>query len=418
MKKKLVTGWLILCCIICGLSLFSCTSKEPSFEQVDDSFDSEVYFVSGRVSYNKLALEGVDVSIDEVNKEIKTNVDGSYQLYLNGKGTYTLRFEKEGFIKIATSVSLDEATANRSSVVVSPNMTKMNEGIKVLPDDVVEISDPTGKTTLCLLRSLAEETNVGLTVYKELPDSYSMGNLLPTVSKGAEYATVIVEPVDTKLINTGTLLVNKETSDLITFSSVDLYQKTVDDVWEKGNETSFNKDRNAYETEITKFSTYSLRVPYSVEIGNEVVSTHLNGKVKVDNCGNIDAKDNVEIEVQQRCGWDFVTDIQAILSSSLSGISQADKDALSSLLEDQIISLEGTSPGYYDIPVVLSSVNVSGNAVMSYENYAKEVDVLYSFGVIYSGQSYTVPIAIKKYTGMEEIYLNTSCFQHSGGQGK
>ena len=418
MKKTLFFLWVILLVGVTSSGFISCTSNEPSPEQVDDSFNDEIYFVSGRVTSGQSSLSGVSVKIDNDTPETMTSADGTYQLFLSKKGNYVLRFHKDGYVDIVTTILFSDNTPNRSSIVVSPDMTLSSAAVTVTPDSEIDIADPTGRAVLSVMSSFAEKTDVSLTVYKELPVNYALGNSLKSEPYGVGYTTVEISPVGIRLTKESTLRVNKQTSDAISFASVDLYQRNTNNEWVKANDVTLDKSRNAYTASITELSSYSMRIPYTVSGGQETVSDHLNGSLDVDNCGNMAARENIEIKVSQLCGWDFVTDLHKEVRSTFSGISQSDEDALCSKITEQITSLEGSFAGFYELPVTLSTASVSGNSVMHYENYAKERILTYSFDIVYQNTPYTIAVMIKKYTGMDERYTNKSCYQHSGGQGQ
>lgn len=418
MRKKLFLSASILAICMSCVYFISCASDEPSPEEVDDTLKNEMYFVSGRVSHKQLPLDGVLVKVDGVEQQATTTADGNYQLFLKKKGDYSVRFQKDDFIEIATIVRFDEQAPNRSSIIVSPEMTKRNPGIEVNPDDEIEITDPSGRAVLRLMRSIAEKTDVSLTLFNELPALYSTSNSLKAEPSGVAYATVFIEPKGMELTKASTLLMNKQTSDAMAFSLMDLYERQPDNSWKKLTGVTFDKSRNAYTCEVMNFSSYSLRIPYLIENVSEVTTTHLNSKIEIDNCGNMRAKKGIEIQVKQRCGWEFVSDVPTEIRTIFPAISEKDVDALSVVINDEITSLLNESEGYYDLPVVLSTVDVSGNSTFLYENYAKQTTQTYVLNITYKGTPYRLPVVIKRYSGMEEKYSETSCYQHSGGQGQ
>lgn len=285
--------------------------------------------------------------------------------------------------------------------------------------DEIEIADPTGRAVLRIMRSLAEKTDVALTVVKDVPAMFKSDMSLKSEPYGNSYVSVLISPSETELPRKSTLRVNKLTSDSIRFGSMDLYKRNADYEWEKQeNIVTYDDGRNAYTSDITAFSTYSMRVPYRISESSEVVSSHLNGELTVNNCGNVTAKRDIDLDIKQRCGWEMTTDLHRLITSSLPGISANDEEGAATVLMEQAASLMGSASGYYDIPVHLSKISISGNSVLHYKNYAKESTVTCSFDIIYLGQSKSLSVEIKKYTGMQEEYTNDSCYQHSGGSGK
>lgn len=418
MKKLLFFASILAVICIVSICYSSCASSEPSPEQVGNSFEEEIYFVSGRVSHQQLPLEGATVHVDGTDLQTTTTADGGYQLFVSQKGDYTLRFQKDGFIEMATVASFDEQAANRSSIIISPELTKVSGGVEVGPDDEIEITDPTGRAVLRLLRSVADKVNVSVTVFKDLPLVHSANNSLKAEASGVPYATVLIKPVGIELTKKSTLWVNKQTSEALTFGTMNLYERQKDNSWKKLEGVTFDKSRNAYISEIADFASYSLRVPYAIENVSEVVTTHLNGKIEIDNCGNMRAKTGIEIKVNQRCGWDYSSNLEESIRKTFAGISSEDVEAAATVIDGEIAFLMDHVRGYYDLPVVLSRANVSGNSIFNYENYAKETTQTYSFDIIYLDKPYSFPVSIKRYSGMEEKYSEISCYQHSGGQGK
>ena len=127
---------------------------------------------------------------------------------------------------------------------------------------------------------------------------------------------------------------------------------------------------------------------------------------------------DINLDIKQRCGWEITTDLHQLITSSLPGISANDEEGVTTVLKEQSASLMGSASGYYDIPIHLSKISISGNSVLHYKNYAKESTVTCSFDIVYLGQSKSLSVEIKKYTGMQEEYPIDSCYQHSGGSGK
>lgn len=419
MKKLIVLLFSVLSIVMSGIVCVSCVSDEPETEIVESPFGDEVYFVLGRVTHQKTLLEGVSVYIDGTNQKVVTDSDGSYQLYLTKRGNYTLHFEKDGFVDVVTVVSIDEQTAKRSSITVSVDMTKISEPVTVDPDEEIEIADPTGRVVLHIMRSLAEKTNVSLTVVDDVPALFKSGVSLKSESFRNNYASILISPEGIELSRKSMLRVNKLTSGSIRFSSMELYKRSADNSWEKlENTVSYNDSLNAYTSEITTFSIYSMRVPYRVTEGAETVSSHLNGELTVDNCGNLGARRDVDLNIKQRCGWEIITDLDRLIIASLPGISSEDKTAVTTLLTEQLTSLQGSSPGYYDIPAHLSRISISGNSVLHYKNFAKEATQTCVFDIIYLNQPKSLSVDIKKYIGMQEKYTIDFCYQHSGGSGK
>lgn len=417
--KKLILLVIILLTGLSSMIWVSCVSNEPEVEIVDDPFGEEAYFVVGKVTHQLASLDGVEVSLGDNGMKVRTGSDGCYQLKLNKKGNYPLRFKRDGFVDVVTVVSFPQDSPNRSSLTVSVDMTRMSEPITVNPDEEIEISDPTGRAVLHIMRSLAEKTNVSLTVIKDVPSIFRSTSSAEEVIDGSAYASVMLSPAETPLLHTGKLRVNKLTSNSIRLKDMVLYKKSLGNNWEKlENEIVYDESRNAYVTDISTFSTYSMRIPYKIKNGVEEVSDHLNGELTLDNCGNPEAIKGVDLTISQRCGWEITTDLDQLISSSLPGVSENDKAALAVVLTEQLTSMQGSAPGVYDIQVNLSQISVSGNSVLHYENLAKMTRMTYVLDVFYLDQPKNLAVEVVKYTGMKENYTNNSCYQHSGGSGK
>lgn len=417
--KKLISLLVILLTGLGSIVCVSCVSNEPEVEIVDDPFGEEVYFVVGKVTHQLASLDGVEVSLGDNDMKISTGLDGCYQLKLNRKGDYPLRFKRKGFVEVATVVSFPQDSPNRSSLTVSVDMTRMSEPVTVNPDEEVEITDPTGRAVLHIMRSLAEKMNVSLTVVKDVPSIFRSTSSTEEVIDGSAYASVLVSPSETPLPRVSKLRVNKLTSDSIRLKKMGLYKKSLDNNWEKQeNEIVYDESRNAYATDIFTFSTYSMRIPYEIKNSVDEVSDHVNGELTLDNCGNPEAMKGVDLDISQRCGWEITTDLDQLISSSLPGVSSNDKAALAVVLTEQLTSMQGSAPGVYDIPVHLSQISVSGNSVLHYKNLAKIVRMTCVLDVVYLDQPKSLTVEVVKYTGMKENYKNNSCYQHSGGSGK
>lgn len=225
-------------------------------------------------------------------------------------------------------------------------MTRMSEPVTVNPDEEIEITDPTGRAVLHIMRLLAEKTNVSLTVVKDVPSIFRSTPLTEEVVDKTAYASVLVSPSETPLPRVSKLRVNKLTSDSIRLKEIGLYKKNVDNNWEKQeNEIVYDKSRNAYTTDISTFSTYSMRIPYETRNGADEVSDHVSGELTLDNYGNPEAMKGVDLEIKQRCGWEITTDLDQLISSSLPGVSIDDKAALAVVLTEQLTSMQGECSG-------------------------------------------------------------------------
>lgn len=417
--EKLISLLVILLTGLSSMVCVSCVSNEPEVEIVDDPFGEEVYFVVGKVTHQLASLDGVEVSLEGNDMKMETGADGCYQLKLNKKGNYPLRFKRDGFVEVATVVSFPQESPNRSSVTVSVDMTRMSEPVMVNPDEEIEITDPTGRAILHIMRSLAERTNVSLTVVKDVPSIFRSTLPAGEAAHGSAYTAVVVSPAGISLPRVSKLRVHNLTSDSIRLKDMELYKKSVNSGWEKQeNEIVYDESRNTYVAEISTFSIYSMRIPYETKDEIEEVTDHVNGELTLDNCGNPEAMRGVDLNINQRCGWEIATDLDMLISSSLPGVSASDKAALAVVLTEQLASMQGSAPGVYDIPVHLSQVSVSGNSVLHYENLAKVARMTYVLDVIYLDQPKSLEVEVVKYTGMQENYTNNSCYQHSGGSGK
>ncbi|WP_455640381.1 carboxypeptidase-like regulatory domain-containing protein [Parabacteroides sp.] len=417
--KNLISLSIVLLIGLSSMICVSCVSNEPEVEIVENPLGEEVYFVVGKVTHQLESLDGVEVSLGDNDVKVSTDSDGYYQLKLNKKGNYPLRFKRDGFVEVATVVSFPQESPNRSSMTVSVDMTRMSEPVTVYPDEEIEIADPTGRAVLHIMRSLAEKTDVSLTVVKDVPSIFRSTSTVEDMQDGSAYAAVLVSPTETELPRVSKLRVNKLTSDSLRLKEMGLYKKSLDGNWVKQeNEVVYDESRNAYAVEISMFSTYSMRIPYTIAEGGGEVSDHVNGELTLDNCGNPEAMKGVDLNIKQRCGWEIVSDLDQLITTSLPGVSEKDKAALTTVLIEQLTSIQGSAPGVYDIPVHLSQVSVSGNSVLHYENLAKVARMTCVLDVIYLDQPKSLAVEVVKYTGMQENYTNNSCYQHSGGSGK
>ena len=79
------------------LMLFeSCASNRQPIQQTE----SQVYTVSGKVldKLTRESLVGVHVSIIGTQLNVYTNIDGFFEIYGVGAGTYKFRFELPGYL--------------------------------------------------------------------------------------------------------------------------------------------------------------------------------------------------------------------------------------------------------------------------------------------------------------------------------
>lgn len=421
-KKHLFSANTILMAVLTFL-FTSCMigddEKEP--EKVEDPLtQSEEYYIAGKIlDSSGSALEGVTVGLSDGTSG-KTDMTGLFSLKLATKGTYKLTFDKSGYLKLLTDVTIPSQAPNRSSINVSLLLSKLSQPVTVTgtEDYTIKISDDAKTTTAVEVPpgSTSGAAAISVTTYSEPAVTPPAPGATQQVTPALE--TVYFEPSGTVFKQPVLFSVSNPVETEIYFENLSLtYKESGGSAWvPQSTPVRFNPETNRYETELTHFSSYSVTMKAEKVISSENVSES-NIELKKDNSGNMEAIRDFKIEFSETAGWNFSENLDISIKNALSGISGSSLAGLVKMMQDCITSLEGGKPGIYKISHTLTT-NISGNSIMNYNNKAKFCNIQYKFKVNYKKSSQTITVKVKRYTGMKETYTNKDANQHSGGGGK
>lgn len=424
MKKKHFFAADVIIMIVSAFLLTGCMigDDEKKPEIVEDPLaTTEEYYISGKIQgSNESALEGVTVKTDN-DVSVVTDGMGLYTLKLTTKGAYALTFEKEGYLTINTKATFAANAANRSALNFSLVMSKKSSPVTVesTEEETVVIPDENKETTYVEIppKAVTEKTNISITSYLE---PIVVETVVPGSNKQVSPAleTAYFEPTGTQFTQPVVFAVANKAEKDNYFEELSLYHKSSENsdwVLESSTPVVFNIDANRYETKLTHFSSYSIKIKSTKNTSNEN-ATEINATIKKDNSGNISAIRDFKIEFNEKAGWAFTEEPEVSIKNSLNGISNNSAKGLAEMVRVCVSMLEGGYPGYYTIPHSLTT-NISGNSILFYVNKAKYCDLQYTFKIKHKKESKTIKVKVKRYTGMKETYTNQSADQHSGGGG-
>lgn len=91
---------------------------------------------------------------------------------------------------------------------------------------------------------------------------------------------------------------------------------------------------------------------------------------------------------------------------------------MAAYLKTRMYSLMGSTSGITTTERTYNTVNVNGYTTMDYACYAKTRTTTLTTTVIYNGQTKTISISAKRYTGADQQYKTVTYNPtHSGGKG-
>ena len=151
-NKYLVVSMAMSLAVTIGVGFSSCKKDEPTPVIVENPLDAEVYYISGKVTSENNALEGVKVSASSV--EATTAADGTFQLEMKSKDDCNVTFEKSGYVTVTAEASFPLDAKKQSVVSLVQELEAKNQAVTIAPDadqtvkeaknEMVELAVPAG----------------------------------------------------------------------------------------------------------------------------------------------------------------------------------------------------------------------------------------------------------------------------------
>lgn len=387
-KKMWIAVRTLLLIAIVGLGIGSCSKDEPTPQLVENPLDSEVYYLAGTVTDGENGLEGVEIRTGD--SEATTATDGTFQIEVPKKGaTYTVSFSKDGYIPVSAEAAVPSDATKSTVIALNQQLSKLNEPVRVYPDSEVEIPEARREVTSLFIPAGAvkEMTDIIITEYLDGAKLSVEHISLSTVNFSPD-GFIFEKPVEIKVKNA--------TSNAISFDDVKHYVEK-NGVWQEESEALFDKNKNAYVTELTGFSNHSFgpscRMKDSGDSFEETVS------MEVDNIGKMEATEKT-ITAKQKTGWEIEGDLSQSISSQFDGLDASDVTGLVSALNHAIASVKGTSSGVQETEISLGTAKISGDTKMNVVLKARKQSTTLTFYLNYKGERKAFPVNILTYTGL------------------
>lgn len=399
-------------------SMTSCSDDEKTPEMVQDPIKNTVeYYINGKVSEGTAALAGVTVDVNGTTAT--TDANGLFSITVTEKGNLTLKASKEGYLNVNNlTVTIPNNAGNRSSYSVNFGMTAKGTAVE-LPEgensvlvttesatanaDMSSVTSGTGVNIPAgTMAGMAKGTQVTMTQY--VPEQETADAAAGDSDISSSVMNVYIESTnDIEAKGIKLALKNPvKTAAISSFKLVEVYSNTgsrAGSAYSKLGEATLNPATNAYEYELPEgklAGDYSFRVKAHRSVGATQEESIKSGKV--DNSGNFEAKNDVEITYTAPAGWEYASGFDSSLDAGLV-----------TLMQNAVTSQEGAE-GKHEVTYTYKT-NVSGNYIMYYNAKSTSATTTYTFELT----DRNVSVAAKKYTGTKLEYVNESADKHSGG---
>ncbi len=423
MKRFLKNAQLWMIAAVCAVTLNACGGDDDDPEIVPDPMDTAEYYIAGAVyDYEtSAAVSGVTVTAGDASAV--TGTDGSYQLTVKDKQKYTVAFAKTGYLSQNSTAELASSAQNRATVFLS---------VKLSAKGVEKTVSAAG----------------GMVGNKDSDAASTVGIQIPAGAIGTGSATISVTPVSTPVpasttVTTGTQNTTLSLGELHIESSKNAFDQAVSLVWKNAaTATAAFSSAKVFSDKVpaTKapvgytdlgnavldglnymFSVTQLYAGYSLEAnvkvatntGKEINKVNGQDEVTVDNSGKTEAVKDLKLNVEQKAGWTYTTSPTQALTAA--GVSGADLATMAATISRGIENTEGGAPALLTIPGE-DTASISGGYIMHYKNEATFYTRTYTFDIATNGQTKSVAVVVKHYTGSVTTYSNVDAAQHSGGK--
>lgn len=429
------------------------------------------YYIMGTVTSEGVGKSGVTVNVGD--KNCTTDAEGKFSVTESNVGTYEVSVAPVGYLSQKTSVTIADNAENRSVLTVALALTEespkkevvleeMDEPVKiedssasneviptktedfgqVEPDKVVE-DMPLAKVEIEIPKNaivaenqdegIVNEGKVEISVTTFVPAPIEVvTETEPTKEEIKEnvplpLAAAQFEPSGLKFAEAVTISIPNPIPG-ITFPEESMRLTCQNEAGEwvvvKDDETHENvavsfKD-SKYTAPVMHFSAYAIENSVSSKVEKEVVQKdEILGQASRDNSENAKAVTGIVLKYTEKAGWDYVGDIAQTIKNVLGGsVEDATVNAMAAYLKTRMYSLMGSTSNITETERTYNTVNVNGYTEMNYTCYAKTRTTTLTTKVIYNGQTKTISISAKRYTGTDQQYKTVTYNPtHSGGKG-
>jgi uncharacterized repeat protein (TIGR01451 family) len=301
----------------------------------------------------------------------KTNEDGYFRMNLGG--TYTLVFEKEGYVIFQKNIQVTQApTENPDQDIVKLGELEMEKTISLSASVIKRITTPGNKLTLSFTVSNQGEEQENIEFSIECPSDWSTKVLDNT----GEIESILLNPgtasYSIEITIHETALTGEKIVLMATGSSTDILEFTI------------IPKTDPYEIELK--STY---LSISEELG-QTISLPLT----VTNLGEVDRKITLQADIPERWSISFTTNTKMVVKTLL--LEPGDSEQLNIELE----TAGDADVGDYYVNISALDVNSAILDVLGLEVNLREgtsdIDVISSFSEVSveAGESITFPLAV------------------------
>lgn len=417
------------------------------------------YYIMGTVTSKGVGKNGVAVKVGD--KNCTTDAEGKFSVTESNVGTYEVSVAPAGYLSQKTSVTIADNAENRSVLTVAFALTEESpkEEVKldakeettvedqsvsnvdlpkpeeVKPEEVVE-DRPLTKVEIVIPAGAIEEAgqdpgivengkvDISVTTFvpapKEVVTEVKPTEEVKTV-ENIPLAAAHFEPTGLKFKEAVTISIPNPIPG-ITFPDESMrltYLNPETGEWEK-QAADVTLENGDYKAPVTHFSAYAIENEVNSTVGKEVIlKDEVLGQASRDNSENPKAVTGIVLKYTEKAGWEYVGDIAQTIKNALgSGATDATVNAMAAYLKTRMYSLMGSTSNITKTERTYNTVNVNGYTDMNYTCYAKTRTTTLTTKVIYNGQTKTISISAKRYTGTDQQYKTVTYNPtHSGGKG-
>lgn len=419
------------------------------------------YYIMGTVTSKGVGKNGVTVKVGD--KNCTTDSEGKFSVTESNVGTYEVSVAPVGYLSQKTSVTIAGNAENRSVLTVAFALTeespteevKLNATEKttvedksesnvdlpkpeeVKPEEVVE-DRPLAKVEIVIPAGAIEESgqkpgivengkvDISVTTFvpapKEVVTEVKPTEEVKTV-ENIPLAAAHFEPTGLKFKEAVTISIPNPIPG-ITFPDESMrltYLNPETGEWEKQT-ADVTLENGDYKAPVTHFSAYAIENAVNSKVEKEVIQKdEILGQESRDNSENAKAVTGIVLKYKEKTGWEYEKNrdiVQAIKEALGTDAPEATVNAMAAYLKTRMYSLMGSTSGIVTTERTYNTVNVNGYTEMNYTCYAKTRTTTLTTKVIYNGQTKTISISAKRYTGADQQYKTVTYNPtHSGGKG-
>ena len=430
------------------------------------------YYIMGTVTSKGAGMSGVTVKVG--SKNCTTDSNGKFSVTESATGIYEIAVTHTGYLSQKTSVTIADNTENRSVITVALALTgeSPKEEVKldaqeatvvedkstsnteipatsedlgqVTPDKVVE-DVPLAKVSIEIPAGAIEaegqntgivennKVDISVTTFVPAPEKVTT-EVKPAeegkaVEKSIPLAAAHFEPTGLKFKEAVNISIPNPIPG-ITFpkSSMQLtYLNPQSGQWEVEKDGGQNvavtlNESGSYTAPVKHFSAYAIENKVSSTISKEEIQkSEVLGQTSHDNSENAKAVTGIVLKYSEKAGWDYVGGVEGMVTAIKNALGTSDQttiNAMAAYLRTRMYSLMGSTSGITTTERIYNTVNVNGYTTMDYACYAKTRTTTLTTTVIYNGQTKTISISAKRYTGADQQYKTVTYNPtHSGGKG-